>query len=91
MIPYGLFTGPTDVVNGEKNQLSIAVENKTPRVVTVVSVAGSVHHPETDKLIKNVSGPVAFAVVRDVDFGTVAYECQIRRPSPARPENKPSL
>ncbi|KAF4571451.1 hypothetical protein EYR40_007921 [Pleurotus pulmonarius] len=43
------------VVNGEKNQLSIAVENKTPRVVTVVSVAGSVHHPETDKLIKNLT------------------------------------
>lgn len=43
------------VVNGEKNKISLTVENKSDRNVTLVNVAGSFHHPETNALVKNVS------------------------------------
>lgn len=43
-----------DVVNGEKNSLILNVENKSGRNITLVSVAGSVHHFESNRLIKNV-------------------------------------
>jgi len=43
------------VVNGEKNKVSLAVENKSNRNVTLASVAGSFHNPDTNDVIKNVS------------------------------------
>ncbi|KAF9000621.1 hypothetical protein BDQ17DRAFT_1359240 [Cyathus striatus] len=43
------------VVNGEKNALTISVENKSDRNVTLVSVTGSLHHPDTNALIKNLT------------------------------------
>lgn len=44
----------TDVVNGERNQILLLVENKSDKNVTLQSVAGSFHHSETGTLIKNV-------------------------------------
>jgi len=43
------------VVNGEKNSLTLSVENKSDRNVTLVSVAGSVHDPETNRVVKNLT------------------------------------
>jgi len=43
------------VVNGEKNRISLTVENKSDRNVTLTSVAGSFHNPDTNDVIKNVS------------------------------------
>ncbi|KII89784.1 hypothetical protein PLICRDRAFT_108566 [Plicaturopsis crispa FD-325 SS-3] len=43
------------VVNGEKNKLTLVVENKSNRNVTLKTVAGSVHQPETNSLIKNTT------------------------------------
>ncbi|KAF8867867.1 hypothetical protein BD779DRAFT_1615720 [Infundibulicybe gibba] len=43
------------VVNGEKNSLTLSVENKSDRNVTLDSVSGSVHHPETNALVKNLT------------------------------------
>lgn len=43
------------VVNGEKNILLLSVENKSGRNVTLVSVAGSVHQPGTNRLVKNLT------------------------------------
>ncbi len=43
-----------DVVNGEKNNVFLAVENKSDRNITLQSIAGSIHHPETNALVKNV-------------------------------------
>lgn len=42
------------VVNGEKNKISLSVENKSQRNVTLTSVAGSFHNPDTNVVIKNV-------------------------------------
>lgn len=44
----------TDVVNGERNQIFLAVENKSERNVTLQSVGGSFHHPDTGAIVKNV-------------------------------------
>ncbi|KAG1747113.1 uncharacterized protein EDB91DRAFT_1245561 [Suillus paluster] len=43
------------VVNGERNQIFLVVENRSDKNVTLQSVAGSFHHPETGALIKNTS------------------------------------
>ncbi|KAG1831988.1 hypothetical protein DFJ58DRAFT_736442 [Suillus subalutaceus] len=43
------------VVNGERNQLFLVVENRSDKNITLQSVAGSFHHPETGTLIKNTS------------------------------------
>ncbi|KAL4062849.1 hypothetical protein V8B97DRAFT_1916091 [Scleroderma yunnanense] len=43
------------IINGERNQLFLAVENKSDRNVTLQSVGGSFHHPETGALVKNTS------------------------------------
>lgn len=43
------------VVNGEKNRLEVFIENTSDKNVTLLSIAGSVHHPETNALIKNTS------------------------------------
>ncbi|EGN99100.1 hypothetical protein SERLA73DRAFT_181916 [Serpula lacrymans var. lacrymans S7.3] len=41
------------VVNGERNQIILVVENKSERNVTITTVAGSFHNPDTNTLIKN--------------------------------------
>ncbi|KAH7930232.1 hypothetical protein BV22DRAFT_1125174 [Leucogyrophana mollusca] len=43
------------VVNGEQNQLILVVENKSDKNVTLQTVAGSFHHPETNALVKNTT------------------------------------
>ncbi|KAF7985686.1 hypothetical protein HWV62_2246 [Athelia sp. TMB] len=42
-----------DIVNGEQNKLAVSIENKSDRNVTLKSISGSFHHPETNALIKN--------------------------------------
>lgn len=34
--------------------LTVGVENKSDRKVTLMSMAGSFHDPETDRVVKNV-------------------------------------
>ena len=46
--------GHTDVVNGEINKLLLAIENKTGKNVTLLSVAGEFLDPTTEQLIKPV-------------------------------------
>jgi len=41
------------VVNGERNIINLLIENYTKRNVTLLSVSGAFHHPETDRLLKN--------------------------------------
>jgi len=43
------------VVNGERNQIYLAVENKSDQNVTLHSVGGSFHHPESGALVKNIT------------------------------------
>jgi len=43
------------VVNGERNIINLFIENNTKQNVTLNSIAGSFHHPETDRLIKNTT------------------------------------
>jgi len=43
------------VVNGERNIINLLIENNTKRGVTLLSVAGSFHHPETDRVLKNTT------------------------------------
>jgi len=43
------------VVNGERNIINLFIENNTKQNVTLLSVAGSFHHPETDRLLKNTT------------------------------------
>ncbi|KAI0360081.1 hypothetical protein OH77DRAFT_1394594 [Trametes cingulata] len=43
------------VVNGERNKIFVAVENKSDRNVTLKNIAGSFHHPESNKLVKNTT------------------------------------
>jgi DNA-binding protein YbaB len=43
-----------DVVNGQKNKMLVGVENKSDRNITLVSIGGSIHHPESSALIQNV-------------------------------------
>lgn len=43
-----------DVVNGEKNTLTVTVENKSSKNVTLLNIAGALVHPDTNALLKNV-------------------------------------
>jgi len=43
------------VVNGEQNKIFVSVENKSDRNITLKSISGSFHNPETDALVKNAS------------------------------------
>ncbi|OCH95447.1 hypothetical protein OBBRIDRAFT_788333 [Obba rivulosa] len=43
------------IVNGEKNKIFLTVENQSGRNVTLKSIAGSFHHPESNALVKNTS------------------------------------
>jgi len=42
-------------VNGERNNILITIENKSERNITLQSIAGSFHHPETNALVKNTT------------------------------------
>ena len=42
------------VVNGEKNKITLAIENKSGHNVTLTNVAGSFRDPETNNVVKNV-------------------------------------
>jgi hypothetical protein len=44
----------TDVVNGERNQIHLVIENLSDQNVTLHSVGGSFHYPESGALVKNV-------------------------------------
>jgi hypothetical protein len=44
----------TDIVNGEKNTITLTLENKSGKNVTLVSVGGAVYNVQNDALIKNV-------------------------------------
>ncbi|KAI0806328.1 hypothetical protein BC629DRAFT_1486973 [Irpex lacteus] len=43
------------VVNGERNNIIVSIENKSDRNVTLQSIAGSFHHPDSNKLVKNTT------------------------------------
>jgi len=43
------------VVNGEKNTLTVTVENKSDRKVTLLNVAGALLHPDTNAILKNLT------------------------------------
>ncbi|KDR78901.1 hypothetical protein GALMADRAFT_244549 [Galerina marginata CBS 339.88] len=43
------------VVNGEKNGLTITVENKSGKNVTLLSIAGSLLHPDSNVVLKNLT------------------------------------
>ncbi|KAJ3553941.1 hypothetical protein NM688_g3354 [Phlebia brevispora] len=43
------------VVNGERNNIILTVENKAERNITLQTVAGSIHHPETNVLTTALS------------------------------------
>ncbi|KAF8842056.1 hypothetical protein BDN67DRAFT_966221 [Paxillus ammoniavirescens] len=43
------------VVNGERNQIFLVVENLSDQNVTLHSVGGSFHHPESGALVKNTT------------------------------------
>jgi len=43
------------VVNGEKNTLTVTVENKSDRNVTLLNVAGALLHPDTNAVLKNLT------------------------------------
>jgi len=43
------------VVNGERNVINLIIENDTKQNLTLLSVAGSFHHPETDSLLRNTT------------------------------------
>jgi len=43
-----------DVVNGQKNAINVAVENKSNRKVTLVNIAGALLNADTNAVIKNV-------------------------------------
>ncbi|TCD63574.1 hypothetical protein EIP91_005213 [Steccherinum ochraceum] len=43
------------VVNGESNKIFVIVENKSDRNITLESISGSFHHPESGALLKNTS------------------------------------
>ena len=42
------------MVNGQRNDIFVSIENKSDRNVTLQNIAGSLHHPETNALVKNV-------------------------------------
>lgn len=47
-----------DVVNGEKNTLTLTVENKSDRNVTLLNIAAALLHPDTNAVLRNVRGLV---------------------------------
>ncbi|KAI0696801.1 hypothetical protein BC835DRAFT_1340703 [Cytidiella melzeri] len=43
------------VVNGQKNNIFVTIENKSDRNVTVQSIGGSFHQVDSNKLVKNIT------------------------------------
>ncbi|KAF8907344.1 hypothetical protein CPB84DRAFT_1768982 [Gymnopilus junonius] len=43
------------VVNGEKNSLTVTVENKSGQNVTLLGIAGALIHPDTNVIVKNLT------------------------------------
>ncbi|KAJ7929074.1 hypothetical protein B0H13DRAFT_1965506 [Mycena leptocephala] len=43
------------IVNGEKNTITLTVENKSGKNATLISVGGAVYNVQTDALIKNLT------------------------------------
>ncbi|KAJ2916601.1 hypothetical protein MD484_g3813, partial [Candolleomyces efflorescens] len=43
------------VVNGQKNLLTLTIENKSGQNLTLLSIAGSLTHPDTNALLKNLT------------------------------------
>ncbi|EEB89399.1 hypothetical protein MPER_12503 [Moniliophthora perniciosa FA553] len=43
------------VVNGERNTLTVLVENKSDKNITLLAIGGSLYQPDTDKLLKNLT------------------------------------
>ncbi|KAF8968018.1 hypothetical protein BDZ97DRAFT_1975279 [Flammula alnicola] len=43
------------VVNGEKNAITITVENKSGRNATLLSIGGALLHPDTNAVLKNLT------------------------------------
>jgi hypothetical protein len=54
LLRYSGYDMHTDVVNGEINKLLLAIENKTGKNVTLLTVAGEFLDPATEQLIKPV-------------------------------------
>lgn len=68
-----VLNGIVDVVNGEKNTLTVTVENKSGKNVTLLSIAGALVHPDTNALLKNVS-IVSSAAHRKLIFAAAAVD-----------------
>jgi hypothetical protein len=51
IVSDGLVAG---ITNGKSNKLQVGIENKSAQNITITSIGGSLHHPETGKLYKNV-------------------------------------
>ncbi|KAF6757191.1 hypothetical protein DFP72DRAFT_1066035 [Ephemerocybe angulata] len=43
------------LVNGQKNTLTVTIENKSGLNVTLLNIAGSLTHPDTNALLKNIT------------------------------------
>jgi len=61
------------VVNGERNIITLLVENNTKQNVTLLSVTGSFHHPETDRLLKNTTTTKLGAKLKEGNKVPVQY------------------
>jgi hypothetical protein len=58
----------SDVVNGERNTLSLTIENKSSSNVTLTSIGGAFYDVETGQLVKNVRSPPHPEPEADVDL-----------------------
>lgn len=52
---FPAFNEFAQVVNGQRNDIIVTIENKSDRNVTLQNIAGSFHHPDTNKLVKNTT------------------------------------
>jgi hypothetical protein len=43
-----------DVINGERNKMLLLVENNSEQNITLLNAGGSINHPVSGALIKNV-------------------------------------
>ncbi len=46
---------PVDVVNGQKNAMTVTVEKKSDNQVIITKIYAAVLHPDTNILLKNVN------------------------------------
>lgn len=57
------------VVNGEKNAMSILVENKSNLNVTLLAVGGAMYNPDTGAFLKNLTqAQLSFPVAKGISF-----------------------